>query len=59
MINDARADMYDPKMVEQDLERYNSDFAYCTVDGVMYTFLVTLKEIKRGEQLFAFYGASW
>jgi len=59
LINDPRANLSKPTMTAEDLLRFNTEFVYCTVDGVLLSFVVTHKEIKAGEQLFISYGPNY
>jgi len=58
-VNDARASLYKPTLSEADLDRKNSEFVYCAVDGIIIPFFVVQNETKSGQQLFAYYGPKY
>ena len=58
-VNDARKDLYGENLKAADFERKNAEFVYCSVDGVLQTFLVTTKDVKADEQLFVYYGPNY
>jgi len=59
LINDPRANLSISGLSAEDLNRKNTEFVYCAVDGVLLSFVVTHKEIKAGEQLFISYGPGY
>ena len=58
-VNDAREELYKPELQPKDEMRRNSEFVYCSVDGRVLSFLITMKEIKENEQVFVYYGPSY
>ena len=58
-VNDARRELNKPELSLEDLNRKNTEFVYCAVDGILLTFLVTLRDIKVDEQLFLYYGPTY
>jgi len=59
IINDARTHVLKEALSAEDVDRLNTEFVYCEVDGVLMTFLLTHKEIRAGEQLFIYYGPNY
>ena len=59
LFNDARRDLHKSVMTKADLDRFNVEFVYCAVDGVLHTFVVTHKAVKAGEQMFIYYGPGY
>eukprot|EP01084_Bolivina_argentea_P001362 2512_1 len=59
LVNDARTSMSKPNLTEHDLNRKNTEFVHCSVDGIIWTFLITTKDIKPQQQLFTYYGSSY
>jgi len=55
-VNDCRADINTPRPTAEDGEFYNVEFAGLNVNGWPQTFLVTKRDIKRGEELCTYYG---
>eukprot|EP01084_Bolivina_argentea_P139059 244682_1 len=58
-VNDAREQLYEKKLSKHDLIRKNSEFVYCSVDGILMTFLVVTKDLKKNQQLFVYYGPNY
>ena len=58
-VNDARQQLYQAMLNPHDRVRKNSEFVYCSVDGVLLTFLITIKDIKTNEQVFNYYGPNY
>lgn len=58
-INDARASLYQPYLYEEDMMRKNSEFVYCSVDGIMLPFVVVYKDVDAEQQLFIYYGPNY
>jgi len=59
LLNDPRRNMADGGMTEEDMTRLNTEFVYCTVDGVIQSFVFATKDIPKGTQLFASYGSGY
>lgn len=58
-VNDARKELYQAALHPMDRVRKNCEFVYCSVDGILLTFLLTIREIKENEQLFIYYGPNY
>ena len=58
-VNDAREELFEPELQPMDEIRKNSEFVYCSVDGTVLSFLITMKETKENEQLFVYYGPEY
>ena len=55
-INDARTDVYSPRINWGDKRRKNAEFVTCRVDGFYMTFVVVIKDVQKDEQLLVYYG---
>lgn len=55
-VNDCRADINTPTPTTDDNQYYNVEFAGLSVNGWPQTFLMTKRDIKRGEELLTYYG---
>lgn len=55
-VNDCRADINTPTPTTEDGKFYNVEFAGLSVNGWPQTFLMTRRDIKKGEELCTYYG---
>merc|ERR1712228_955470 len=59
-INDCRLDIINCKNPTNDDENYhNVDFVQCEVNGWPMIFIVAIKNIKKNQELFGFYGENF
>merc|ERR1712154_270778 len=56
LINDCRANIYNPNPTEEDNKYFNLEFVTVNVNGWPQTYLITTRDIKKGEELQTFYG---
>ena len=58
-INDIRKDLYDPEPTKEDKELQNCSFIVAKVYGWPLVFVMTIKSVKKGEELLLDYGESY
>lgn len=58
-INDCRRNIHNINKTEQDMERQNVDFVDAAVNGWPMVFVLSIKDIQAGEQLFGDYGIGY
>merc|ERR1712129_241916 len=55
-VNDCRFDIDDKEMSEADEQYFNAEFVGMSVNGWPQTYLIATKDMKKGEELNAYYG---
>ena len=58
-INDARKDIKMKKMTDDDLQFYNCEFVGARISGWPSLFVITNKDIKKGDALWSYYGPKY
>ena len=54
-VNDCRSNIFDTVISESDLQRYNIDYIAAEVNGWPMIFLVTIKDVEKGEAFWGHY----
>ena len=58
-INDPRANILEPDLTEQDKKYQNAAFRGVVINGIEYTYAVTNRNIRKGEEIMIYYGQDY